>query len=75
MRRGILAAALVITGLQSTVAVAHEGHGHTSWQTGVMHYVLNPIHAIPVLLVGCVAVLVGRMVANRAGRRRDDNSL
>lgn len=75
MRRGILAAAMVVTCLQSTVAVAHEGHGHASWQTGVMHYVLNPVHAIPVLLVGCVALLVGRMVVARAARRRDDNSL
>jgi len=75
MRRGILAASLVTTLLQSGIAVAHEGHGHPAWQSGVMHYVLNPVHAIPVLLVGCVALLVSRIVAVRSARRRDDNSL
>lgn len=75
MRRGILAASMIATLLQSGVVLAHEGHGHPSWQSGVMHYVLNPVHAIPVLLVGCVAFLVGRMVASRAARRSDDNSL
>jgi hypothetical protein len=36
--------------------VAHEGHGHPEHQNGLLHYLLNPAHSLPVLAtVACLA--------------------
>jgi hypothetical protein len=38
-------------------AIAHEGHGHPEHQQGATHYLVNPSHALPILL--SVAVIAG----------------
>jgi hypothetical protein len=36
---------------------AHEGHGRADWHGSVLHYLLEPEHAVPaaILLVGAIA--------------------
>jgi hypothetical protein len=50
---------------------AHEGHGRAEWQHTVHHYLLEPAHAIPALLV--LAALMGAAFwfSKRARARRD----
>ena len=43
-------------------ASAHEGHGHPDHQTGIMHYVVNPSHAIQGLLICIVALTVAFLI-------------
>ena len=56
------------------VAWAHSGHGTTSPDT-VTHYVIEPVHALPILLVGA-GILAARQLVRRnrsaALRRHDD---
>jgi hydrogenase/urease accessory protein HupE len=37
--------------LSSSQLFAHPGHDHHVPQTGILHWLLAPIHAIPILLV------------------------
>ncbi len=50
----------------NSAVIAHEGHGHPEHQQGATHYLLNPSHALPILLsvtaiVG-ISLLIGRSV-------------
>jgi hydrogenase/urease accessory protein HupE len=56
MFRTIAIACTLFTMISSVSA--HEGHGNPEHQSGVMHYVVNPSHAIPVVLVCLVALMV-----------------
>ena len=51
----------------ASAAFAHEGHGHPAHQEGVTHYVVNPSHAVPVILAIAIAVVAGILI--RRGRR------
>jgi hypothetical protein len=47
----------------------HEGHGRADWQSSVLHYLLEPMHAIPIAIgLVCVSVLAAWLL--RRGRRR-----
>jgi hypothetical protein len=35
---------------------AHEGHGSPAVQDGLLHYLVNPSHAIPLVIVSSVVV-------------------
>lgn len=59
-----LATSLILT----SAAFAHEGHGHPSHQHGVTHYVINPSHAVPIVLT--VAAVVGLGLLIRRGVHR-----
>jgi len=48
---------------------AHEGHGHPGAQDGVLHYVVNPSHAVPVLVTSALALVLGWMLFRRFARR------
>jgi hypothetical protein len=52
-------------------AAAHEGHGRAEWQSGLLHYLLEPEHAVlaAILLAGAmtVAILSWRRARRRAG--------
>lgn len=50
----------------NSAVIAHEGHGHPEHQQGATHYLVNPSHALPILLsvtaiVG-ISFLIGRSV-------------
>lgn len=45
------AAVPVVMVLVSSIAVAHEGHGHPEHQDGVMHYLVNPSHFLPGIII------------------------
>lgn len=50
---------------------AHEGHGHPEHTNGLLHYLVNPSHAVTALLVGAVIIMglkLGRMVMTRDRR-------
>jgi len=36
----------------------HEGHGHSAAQNGLLHYVVNPSHSVPVACVLLAAVVL-----------------
>jgi hypothetical protein len=50
----------------SSAVIAHEGHGHPEHQQGVSHYLVNPSHALPILLsvaaIAGIGFLIGRSV-------------
>lgn len=48
---------------------AHEGHGHPGTQDGVLHYVVNPSHAVPALVTAAIACSLGWMLFRRFARR------
>lgn len=48
---------------------AHEGHGHPEHQTGILHYVVNPSHAIPAVLLG-IAVLTAAFFILKSRKSR-----
>ena len=48
---------------------AHEGHGHPDAQDGVLHYVVNPSHAVPALVTAALALSLGWMLFRRFARR------
>ncbi|MFM7059045.1 MAG: hypothetical protein ACKO2P_19215 [Planctomycetota bacterium] len=37
---------------------AHEGHGAPDAQHGLLHYVVNPSHAVPALVITAITVLL-----------------
>ena len=51
------------------LAPPHEGHGHAAWQSTFWHYVLEPVHAIP-LAIGVACALAGAAWLVRRARRR-----
>jgi len=55
-----LATLLIVT----SAALAHEGHGHPAHQHGVTHYVVNPSHAVPILLTVAAVAGLGLVVRN-----------
>ena len=59
----ILAVSLMI----GSTVFAHEGHGHPAHQAGATHYVVNPSHAVPVVLT--VAFVIGLGALIRRARR------
>jgi hydrogenase/urease accessory protein HupE len=50
----VIAAAI---SLQSKSVFAHPGHDHHAPQYGIMHWLLAPTHAIPIL--ACLGIIVG----------------
>jgi hypothetical protein len=53
---------------------AHEGHGHPGAQDGVLHYVVNPSHAVPALVTAAVALALGWTLFRRFSRRASPQS-
>jgi hypothetical protein len=49
--------------------VAHEGHGHPEHQSGLLHYLVNPAHSLPVM--AAVACLAAGVTGWRWLRRRN----
>jgi hypothetical protein len=47
---------------------AHEGHGRAEWQSSVIHYLLEPEHAVPALIV-LACVIAGAAWFWRRARR------
>lgn len=56
----------------ASAVLAHEGHGHPEHAEGLMHYIVNPSHAVSGVLVAIVAVafcvLVKKFVDKRSSR-------
>ena len=69
-----LSGALAIFALMPSV-FAHEGHGHPEHPQGILHYVVNPSHALPIVIC-CAAALIAGLAARRMFRSRsgDDQS-
>ena len=65
-----LTGALSILALTPSV-FAHEGHGHPEHPQGIVHYVVNPSHAVPTVLCCAAALIAGiavrRMLRSRSG--------
>jgi hypothetical protein len=61
------ASILAILLIMGSTAFAHEGHGHPEHQTGATHYVVNPSHAVPIVLT--VAAVIGLGALIRRARR------
>lgn len=59
--------AMVVAATSAATVLAHPGHGVTDPETPA-HYVLEPVHAIPVLLLVAACVMVG--IRRRAANRR-----
>ncbi len=59
--------------LHADLAWAHPGHG-VSDPAGPAHYVLEPLHSLPIVLIalGIVGVCGGARLLRTAGLRRDD---
>lgn len=52
---------LVVFVLLSVVLFAHSGHGAAEHQTGFWHFIVNPIHFLPIIAVlGFVIYLVSK---------------
>jgi hypothetical protein len=47
----------VVISLQSKSVFAHPGHDHHVTQDGIMHWLLAPTHAIPIL--ACLGIIGG----------------
>ncbi len=58
---------MLVTGTSAGTVLAHPGHGVTDPETPA-HYVLEPVHAIPVLLLVAACWLVAWR--RRASQRR-----
>ena len=54
--------------LVSGSALAHEGHGDPQHQTGVLHYLVNPSHAVTILIAAVVLAVGIRAVVKLARR-------
>lgn len=54
----MLAASLIL----STATLAHEGHGDPSHQQGPTHYVVNPSHAVPIVLTVACGIGAGLLI-------------
>lgn len=63
-----LTGALAILVLMPSV-FAHEGHGHPEHQQGIVHYVVNPSHLLPIAF-GCAAMLTAAWAMRRMFRPR-----
>ena len=59
MRTRILTAAALT--LAATSAMAHEGHG----ASGIFHYLVEPVHAAPLIIAVVAIALVARRVLKR----------
>jgi hypothetical protein len=55
--------------LTSTV-IAHEGHGHPEHQQGAAHYLVNPSHALPVLLSVAAIAGIGFLISRSVKKWR-----
>ncbi|MFN9717563.1 MAG: hypothetical protein ACK58L_02650 [Planctomycetota bacterium] len=71
MLRTFAVSTLIVTGLCAHAALlsAHEGHGHPDHETGVSHYVVNPSHALPIM-IGAALIVFGAMFLTRVVRSR-----
>lgn len=52
--------------------LAHEGHGHPDHEHGASHYVVNPSHALPIMM-GALVTIAGGVLMFRAWRSRGEN--
>jgi hypothetical protein len=56
---------------------AHEGHGHPEHTEGILHYVVNPSHAVVGLYVALVltaAIFVARQQMKKRSQKKVENS-
>ncbi len=53
---------LVVSLILTTTTFAHEGHGHPAHQHGATHYVVNPSHAVPVMLTVAGVIGLGLLI-------------
>ena len=67
MIRQILATGLLFAAFMNS-ASAHPGHGSTSNQTGVLHYLTSPMHLGIILLCVAAAIAVWRIVGAMTDR-------
>jgi hypothetical protein len=61
-----LAALICLT----SVVIAHEGHGHPEHQQGATHYLVNPSHALPVLLSVAAIAGIGFLISRSVRKWR-----
>ncbi|MEY3457382.1 MAG: hypothetical protein RL215_539 [Planctomycetota bacterium] len=48
----------------SAVLMAHEGHGVPTAGDGLLHYLVNPSHAIPLVLISVAVIWLARRLLN-----------
>ena len=46
----------------TSAAFAHEGHGDPAHQRGATHYVVNPSHAVPIVLTVAAVIGLGLLI-------------
>lgn len=68
----IFALSVAAVSMNASSILAHEGHGHPDHQDGVSHYVVNPSHALPIM-IGAVVLIAGCVMLVRALRSRGEN--
>jgi hypothetical protein len=56
----------------SAAASAHPGHGHGEDPSGLLHYLGEPIHALPLLVAGLVIASAFAFARSRRARAGDD---
>ena len=71
MRFGLIVAVMVL--LQPNFVLAHPGHDHQAPQTGIMHWLLAPTHAIPI--VACLGLAVGFAIWKFRSVSRKSNTI
>jgi len=54
----IPAVSLILT----SAVFAHEGHGDAAHQHGATHYVVNPSHAVPIVLTVAAVIGLGLLI-------------
>ncbi|MEY3172319.1 MAG: hypothetical protein RLZZ436_232 [Planctomycetota bacterium] len=73
MRLWLAASRLVACCTISLAAVAplaaHEGHGAAHAQHGPLHYIVNPSHAIPMLVTAAIAAGLAVTLLTKLNRR------
>ena len=60
MLRAFLSLATLL--IVASSAIAHEGHGHPAHQHGVTHYVVNPSHAVSIVLTVAAVAGLGLLI-------------
>jgi hypothetical protein len=75
MPRRLIAASLLL--FAAPMVQAHEGHGHPEHTEGILHYVVNPSHAVVGLYVALVltaAIFVARQQMKKRSQKKVENS-
>jgi hypothetical protein len=75
MPRSLIAASLLL--LAAPIVQGHEGHGHPEHTEGILHYVVNPSHAVVGLYVALVltaAIFVARQQMKKRSQKKVENS-